>query len=214
MSLTNVKEGLSAIAAEVLEDVRKESETLILNAQAEAKEALRTGKDEADKAYARIMKEAQIKAEVEKRKIQSQTDVEVRNRLLQIKEKLVDTTFEKASAKLGEFTKTEEYHDYLENFIVEAAKKIGSKDLIIRVNAADRAWMESSALADLSKKLHTDLELADEIEDCMGGCKIQTADGKVIYDNTLENRLRQLKPELRVKAAKILFAQEELTDTS
>ena len=214
MSLTNVKDGLSAIAAEVLEDVRKEAETLILNAQAEAKETLRTGKEEADKAYTTIMKGAQVKAEAEKRRIQSYTEVEVRNRLLQIKEKLVDTTFEKASVKLGEFAKTEEYHDYLEKFIVEAAKKVGSKSLIVHVNAADKTWLERKTLADLSKKLHADLELANENEECMGGCKIRTADGKVIYDNTLENRLRQLKPELRLKAAKILFEQEELTDTS
>jgi vacuolar-type H+-ATPase subunit E/Vma4 len=44
--------------------------------------------------------------------------------------------------------------------------------------------------------------------DCIGGCKIQSADGKIVYDNTLDHRLEELRPELRVEAAKILFGRQ------
>jgi vacuolar-type H+-ATPase subunit E/Vma4 len=42
----------------------------------------------------------------------------------------------------------------------------------------------------------------------MGGCVIQTGDGKVTYDSTIDNRLKELKPNLRVEVAKILFEKE------
>ena len=56
------------------------------------------------------MNQATAKAEAEKRKIASVTEVEMRNRLLQTKEDLVDTAFDKAVLKLKNFVKTEEYH--------------------------------------------------------------------------------------------------------
>jgi vacuolar-type H+-ATPase subunit E/Vma4 len=214
MSLTRIKDGLSAIAAEVLEDVRKEAEALILEAQAEAKESLIIAKKEADETYSVEMVQATAKAEAEKRKIESLTEVEVRIHMLQTKETLVDAAFEKAFSKLNDFTKTEEYHRYLLRFIHEAVKKVGSKNLIVHVNSADKAWLKQNSLSDLSKELYVDLQLAGEAENCIGGCKIQTLDGKLVYDNTLENRLRQLKSELRLEAARILFAKEESQNVS
>ena len=60
----------------------------------------------------------------------------------------------------------------------------------------------------LSKKLHCELKISDQTEDFIGGCKIQTADGKINYDSTIDNRLKELKPTLRVEVAKILFEKE------
>lgn len=208
MSLSRIKNGLSAIASEVLEEVRKESEAIILNAESEAKENLRVGKEEGDKAYVAIINEATKKADEEKRRIESLTDVEVRNRLLQTKEELVDIAFEKAVTKLGDFTKTKAYHDFLLELIQETAKKLGGNKIIVHVNAADEAWLRKSSLESMSKKLNIDLELTKENENFMGGCKIQTVDARIVLDNTLDNRLLQLKDELRSKVAKILFVTE------
>jgi V/A-type H+-transporting ATPase subunit E len=209
MSLIRIKDGLSAISAEVLEDVRKEAETLILKAESEAKETLRAAKEEADKTYKATMKDAAAKVETEKRKMQSLTEVELRNSLLRTKETLVDAAFAKANVRLAEFVKTDVYHDNLVRLIQEATEKIRSKKLLIRVNAADKTWLRESNLSDLSKKMHVELKLAEKAESCVGGCKIETADGKIIYDNTIENRLSKLKPALRAEAAEILFAKEE-----
>ena len=60
----------------------------------------------------------------------------------------------------------------------------------------------------LSKKLRRELKLSDKNEDFIGGCKIQTVDGKITYDSTIDNRLQELKPALRVEVAKILFEKE------
>ena len=46
-----VKDGVSAIASEVLGDVQKEAEAIILAAENEAKETLRAAKEQADQNY-------------------------------------------------------------------------------------------------------------------------------------------------------------------
>jgi len=202
------KNGLSAIANEVLGDVQKEAEAIILAAQNEAKETLKAAKKQANQSYLTMIKQATEKAEAEKRKIASVTEVEMRDRLFQTKEDLVDLAFEKAISKLKDFAKTERYHDYLFKLVEEGARKIGQKNLVVQVNAADKIWLTQGSLNRVSKKLSCELKLLDQTVNCIGGCKIQTIDGRISYDGTLDNMMQELKPILRVEAAKILFSVE------
>jgi V/A-type H+-transporting ATPase subunit E len=149
-----------------------------------------------------------LKIDAEKRKIASVTEVEMRNRLLQTKEDLVDAAFEKALVELRNFVETDDYHDYLLKIIQNAAERIGQKDLAIRVNAKDKKWLTPDVLKRLSKKLHCELRLLEKTNDYLGGCIIQTEDEKIIFDVTLDNRLQELKPVLRVELAKTLFEED------
>jgi len=204
----SIKDGLSAIANEVIGDVQKESEAIILFAQNQAKQTLKEGKEKSVQNYQTLMNQATAKAEGERRKIASVTEVEMRNRLLQTKEGLVDTAFDKALINLKNFVKTEQYHGYLLKLIEESAGRIGQKNLVIQVNTKDKEWLTQDMLNRLSKKLGKELKLSDENEDFIGGCKIQTVDGKITYDSTIDNRLQELKSALRVEVAKILFEKE------
>jgi V/A-type H+/Na+-transporting ATPase subunit E len=203
----SAKNGLSAIAKDVVGDVQKEAEALVMAAEQEAKEYLKAAKDQADQNYRTKMTQTKTKAEAEKRKIASLTEVEIRNSLLQTKEDLVDAAFDKAQAKLKVFVDSEEYHDYLFASIQKASERIGPKNLVIQVNAKDNEWLTSDMLKHLSKKLHVELKITEKIGAFLGGCIIQTEDGKIIYDVTLDNRLKELKPLLRVELAKNLFGE-------
>jgi len=201
----SVKTGVSAIANEVVGDVQKEAEAIILAAENQAKETLHFAKAQADQIYRAILNEAKETAESEKRKIVSVAEVEMRNRLLQTKEDLVDAAFEKALVKIKSFVKTEAYHPYLLKLIEEIAKKMDQKVLVLEVNAKDKGWLTQDMLKHASKKLHCEFKISEQTDDYIGGCKVQTEDGKVVYDGTLNNKLQELKPELRSEIAKKLF---------
>lgn len=204
----SIKDGLLAITNEVLKDVQEEAQAIILKAENEAKQILKTAKEQADQNYQTIITQAKGKADNERRKIASLTEVEVRNRLLQMKEELVEAAFEKTIIKLEKFTASEEYKDYLVNLIEKAAKQIKSKNLFVQVNVKDKTFLKETALNTLSKKLNCKLTFSDKTEEFIGGCKIATEDGKITYDSTIDSRLRELKPALRVELAKILFGKE------
>ena len=204
----SVKDGLSAIANEVLGDIRKEAEELIVSSQNRAKQTLKTAKQQADEKYQATINQAMARAEGEKRKIASVTEVEMRNRLLQAKEQLVDAAFDKALHKIKEFAETEEYNGYLLRLIEKVAEQIGQGQLALQVNAKDKAWLTQNVLAGLSKKLNRELRLLEQTGDYIGGFKIQTADGKITCDSTIDNRLTELKPVLRVEVANIMFGKE------
>jgi len=202
-----IKTGVSAIANEVIGDVQKEAEAIISTAENHAKETLRVAKEQANQTYRAILDEAKEKAEAEKRKIGSIAEVEIRNRLLQTKEDLVHLAFEKALIKLKNFVNTEEYQTYLLKLIEEIAKKMDQKVLVVEVNAKDKGWLKPDMLKHASKKLNIEFKMSKQTQDYIGGCKIQTEDGKIVYDATLDNRLEELKPELRAEIAKRLFGE-------
>jgi V/A-type H+/Na+-transporting ATPase subunit E len=204
----SVKNGISEIANEVVGDIQKIAEASILKAETEAKETLKVAKEHADQNYQTIISQASAKAEAEKLKRASVTEVEMRNHLLQIKEDLVDGAFEKALVKLKNFVKTKEYRSYLLKLIVDTAKKIGKKDLVIQVNAKDKRWLTPDKLKSLTMKAHCDFLISEKTADFLGGCIIQSADFKIIYNNTLDNRLQEFKPILRIEIAKMLFGDE------
>ena len=205
----NVKDGLVAIASEVLGDVQKEAEALIVAAENEAKKTLQISKELADHNYLSIVNKSQIKAEVERKRINSLTDVAIRNILLQTKEKLVDKAFQEAIEKLEDFAETDEYYDFLTKQIKNAASKLSSKNLTIQVNYKDKKWLASGNLEALSKKLGITLELLDQTPNFIGGYKIQTTDGSITYDGTIDNRLAELKIALRSEIANLLFLEVE-----
>ena len=64
----SIKDGLSAITNEVLGDVQKEAEAIILAAEKEAKETLKAAKEQADKNYQAIINEAKVKAKMKNEK--------------------------------------------------------------------------------------------------------------------------------------------------
>jgi vacuolar-type H+-ATPase subunit E/Vma4 len=203
----SIKTGVSAIANEVISDVQKEAEAIISAAENQAKETLRVAKEHANQTYRAILDEATEKAAAEKRKIESIAEVEIRNRLLQTKEDLVDLAFKKTFVKLENFVKTEEYQTYLLKLIEEIAKEMDQTVLVIEVNAKDKGWLKPDMLKHTAKKLNIEFKISKQTQDYIGGCKIQTEDGKKVYDATLDNRLEELKPQLRAEIAKKLFGE-------
>ncbi|MDR0372518.1 MAG: V-type ATP synthase subunit E [Nitrososphaerota archaeon] len=200
-----IKTGISAIASEVIGDIQKEAEIALLDAQNQAKETLRIANEKAKETYNTIIADAKKQAEAEKRKSASIAEMEMRNRLLQTKEALVDETFDHVVEKLENFTKTKEYHNYLLGLIEAVAEKLAQSSLLVYVTAKDKSWLTKDLLSSISKKLHTELHLAQETLDIIGGCRIQTEGNKIIYDATIDSRLQELKPILRSQIAIQLF---------
>jgi V/A-type H+/Na+-transporting ATPase subunit E len=203
----SAKSGVAAIADEVIGDVQKEAEAIIAQAENEAKETLRVAKEQADQTYNALLSEANQKSDAEKRKIASVTEVELRNQLLAAKETLVDEAFTKATQSLKNYVETDEYSHYLLKLLTAIAERMDQPVLVVEVNAKDKAILTPEALKKAGKTSKTTFTLSDQAHTMLGGCRVQSEDGKIVYDGTLDNKLEELKPELRAQIAKTLFGE-------
>ena len=203
--MSNIQEGLIAITNEILNDIMKEAEMTIQNAEKKSEEILQEAIDEAERTHKRLLADAKLKGEREKKKIQSLIEMTIQTKLLQLKEDSVNLVFDKVTSHLKEFVKSSEYHNYLIQLIQEAVQQIGLDKLSVYVNSQDKKWLKSHELDRLAGKIGVDLSLAKDTINCLGGCIVNTPDNKISYDNTLDKRLDQIKPAIRGKVAKILF---------
>jgi V/A-type H+-transporting ATPase subunit E len=207
--MASIKKGLAAIANEILEDAKNDSETIIRDAEKKAEKILREAKTEAEQSRNRFLAETKEKSESEQKRTISLTALEIKNEQLQVKEEYINAVFGEALARLKQFVESKSYPDYLLEFIEEAAKRIESDNLVVYVNSKDQELLANDKIDQISKKLNINLTLANETKQCIGGCIVKTSDGKLSFDNTFEKRLQSLKPLLRLKIAKKLFEKED-----
>jgi len=175
--MANIEEGLASIANEILEDVKKESEKIIRDAETKAAEILREAKTEAESIRLSLLTEAKEKSELEQKKMQSLTQIEIRNMQLQVKENYINDVFDKVLARLKQFVESDSYPSCLLTLIEEAVKKIDSEQVVVYVNSKDQKLLKNGVLDELSKKMEKNLTLANEPVDCLGGCVVKTPDG-------------------------------------
>jgi len=206
--MANITRGLKSIAKEILEDAEKEAKAIILRAEAQAEKILEEAREEAEKRYESIIKEHERKMKAEERQSASLFELEAKNKLLKVKEELIEEVYEEVLNRLREYVLTEDYVSCLLKLISQASERIPSKELEIRLNDRDYKRLTEKHLLNLSRKMGVKLIKSEKRISCIGGVVVASPDGKIVVDNTFENRLKSLKNILRTRIAKILFQEE------
>ena len=206
--MSNISRGLASITKEILEDAERDARNIISRAEAEAERILKHAKEEAERRYEEIVRKGKERIKDKKRQAISLFELETKNNLLEAKEEIIEEVYDEAIKRLRQYTLTEEYTNCIFRLIREASRQINSDALIIRLNERDHQILTKKRLDELSRKLGVKIIKSDEKINCTGGVVVTSIDGKIIVDNTFENRLRILKDSLRTKIAKILFEEE------
>ncbi|MCD6465394.1 hypothetical protein J7L27_03390 [Candidatus Bathyarchaeota archaeon] len=205
--MASIKRGLKSIAKEILESAEKEAEALILRAEAQAEKILEEARKEAERRYNSIIRESRERMKAEEMQLNSIFELEAKNKLLKVKEELIKEVYDETLNRLREYVLTEDYVNCLLRLISEASGRIPSGELEIRLNERDYSRITEKHLLDLSKNIGVKLIKSEKRIRCIGGVVVASLDGKIVIDNTFENRLNSLKGSLRAKIAKILFQE-------
>ena len=94
----------------------------------------------------------------------------------------------------------------LQKLIQEAVEILKSDTLQVRVDKRTRDFITDPLLTALSKKLNVKLSFGKPLEQGTGVI-VETADGHLLYDNTLETRLNRLQNSLRSPVYHILMGE-------
>ena len=135
-------------------------------------------------------------------------------RLQKFKNELLERVFDEATARLREFVerRRDEYARVLRGLIIEALGALGEGEFIVLVNKRD--WnLAGSMLPSIEEEMRRrgrslKLHLGEEAIDVMGGVVVISADGRLIYNNSLEARLERVKNMLAGEILRILMGGE------
>lgn len=146
-----------------------------------------------EQEYEKIIADGRKEADKISRQIVGSADLEVRNRQLLALEDAVDGVFTRALEEVAAADRNgADYAALLRSLLAEAVLVLGSSDVVVHASAQDRDAVQGILSSD-----YAGAELAPEPLGCMGGVRIQSKDGAMTFDNTLDARIERLKPLIR-----------------
>ena len=145
--------------------------------------------------YDKIVADGRKEADKLEKQIVGGSDIEARNKQLLALEEAVERVFTKALEEISNSDRSGDYTNIIKSLLDESTKVLGTSEVIVFTNSKDRDVVQST-LSNFSGS-----ELSSETIDCIGGVKIQSKDGTMKFDNTIDAKIDRLKPLIRKEIA-------------
>ena len=202
-------------------------QTIIDEANAEAKKILREAEMEAKKLREEALTKARASlagwAERQRQMAQGIGDRVVgkaRNdahmRVLDTKAQLIDNAFTEARKRFEKERTTAQYKSFLKNLMISAGIQIGGGDIVIKARKEDQAIVgELKGLATAISKgagQSAKVTIAKKPMDMLGGAFVENKDGNITVDYRIDTLLEQVAQQRRNDIARTLFPDEKTAE--
>jgi len=183
-----------------IDKILSQTETEILSSLKssldETQETLSKSQSKLEQEYDRIVNEGKKEADKVQKQIIGSSDLESRNKQLKMLDDSVQNVFDKAIEKIKTIKRDDKYSKLINTLLEEATETLGTKDVIVYTNSADKKIVNSLLSKFPGKKL------ASETIECLGGIEIKSKDGSMSFNNTIDARLDRMKPLIRKEIAR------------
>jgi V/A-type H+-transporting ATPase subunit E len=211
MMTTSTFDPIETMKSKILKDAEEQAQKIISEARKEAQMTIEQVKNEMEKSEETEKREIKERIEERKRTRMAEEKTEHLRRLQSYKTEIIDIVFDKALQRLKEYSETKQYKKSLKKLIIEAGISIGGGELIISVNDRDRKIISKKFLEQTAEKIEektnteTNLQLAKESLNSLGGAIISKAKESATVVNTLEERLNRKRKQISGELENILF---------
>ena len=145
--------------------------------------------------YDKIVADGRKEADKLEKQIVGSSDIEARNKQLLAVEDAVSRVFTKAVEEISNSDRSGDYANLIKSLLDESTKVLGTSEVTVFTNSKDRDVVQST-LGSFAGS-----ELSSETIECIGGVKIQSKDGAMKFDNTIDAKIDRLKPLIRKEIA-------------
>lgn len=186
-----VDSALERTVEKILQNTEQQSISSLKEALKSSQSMLASSQVSLEQEYDKILAEGKKEAEKLEKQIVGNADLDSRNKQLLLVEESIEKVFEKAIKKLQDTDRNNEYSKLISTLLQESIDAIGTSDIIVQTNSKDKSVVQSL----LSK--FPGATLSSDLIECLGGIKVQSKDGTMKFDNTIDARLDRLKPLIR-----------------
>ncbi len=179
----------------ILEKTKKEILLDLKNSSSDSKQTLDNSLSKLEQEYDKIISDGNKEADKIEKQIIGRSDLEARNKQLTTVEESIDKVFTKALEEIANADRSGDYSKLIKSLFDESTKILGTTEIIVSTNSKDKEIVQSL----LSQ--YPGAELSSETIDCLGGVKINSKDGTMAFDNTIDAKVERLKPLIRKEVA-------------
>ena len=200
-------ENIEALSRAVLQDARAEAEQIQLDAKAKADAIRQRAKEQAESERKTILEHASAEAERLRGQVIATAQLKARTLQLGHREKLLDKVFDDARQKLSSIQKRSDYDQIAAQLLREALIQLKASDAEVRTDDATQKSLKGQALEQVAKELNARLSVGKALESGLG-VVVDSSEGRLHYDNTLETRLNRLQNVLRSSVYRVLMGEK------
>jgi vacuolar-type H+-ATPase subunit E/Vma4 len=205
--MKSVEESIEALSRAMMSEAKAEAEVIKADAQAKADAIRQQAQAQAAAERAEILDRARQDADRLHGQVIATTQMKARTLELEHREKLLQDVFTTALKELKSVKHWTEYQETAVRLAHEAVKQLNSAKVKIRADEFTQKFLTDPVLEGLSKELKVQVSLGEPLEHGTG-VVVETVDGHLQFDNTLETRLARLQNTLRSPVYRLLIGDK------
>ncbi|BBJ28347.1 V-type ATP synthase subunit E [Athalassotoga saccharophila] len=187
----NVEKKVEALKSYVKNKAEEDADSILKEAQKKADEIKKEYEARATEEYNRIIESAKKQIKEMERTELSQAESKVSRILIEGQKDIMEDAMNLLKEKIFELPQSAAYHDLLYKFLEDAINVLDSKDVIVKVRKEDKALVSKM----VAKFPNLNITISDEEAKIAGGVVVLSKDGKSIVENSLENKVEELREE-------------------
>ncbi|HEY5620248.1 MAG TPA: V-type ATP synthase subunit E family protein [Candidatus Bathyarchaeia archaeon] len=201
-----MSESFGKIQNRILSDARVKAEDIIKEAEEKARRTIEQAKAQAQKDADEIIARAQLEAGALRRSILSSRIRANRLRVLEEKNRIVQSVLHSVEEKLAGIATSAEFQDALKRFVTEAVEAVGAEQSVVRVGFREASKKHFDEVGKIVPK-GTKLVIEEQPIEELGGVVASDSEGKIVYNNSFKARLDRLDTQLLVLISSTIFSE-------
>lgn len=199
-------EDIEMLARAIMVEAEAEASELQVEAKQKVEAIQRRAQDQAASETRVILDRARQDAERLRSQAVATTQLAARSGQLESREKFLDAVFDAARKQLEAIKKRPDYSEIAARLMREALLQLRATKAEVRADETAQKSLKK-ALEETSKEMSGEFVLGGALSEGTG-VVVDTTDGKLHYDNTLETRLSRMQSTLRSAVYKVLMGEQ------
>ena len=204
--MKSVDESIETLSRAILSEANAEAEQIKNDARARADAIRQQAEKQAADERAAILQHAQQEAARIRSQAMATTQLKARTQELEHREKLLQDVFQAVQQQLPTVEQWGDYEEIALRLLREAVVQLRSKKAQVLADPALMKLLANGVLEKISTELNVPLKLGAPLKKGTG-VVVETPDGHINYDNTLETRLTRLQSSLRSPVYHVLMGE-------
>jgi vacuolar-type H+-ATPase subunit E/Vma4 len=197
---------VEALSRAILAEAEAETHEIEEKAQTQADAIRRRAEAEAENLRASILDRASQEAGRLKGQALATAQLKARSLELQRREQVLEKVFAEAAVSFSRTPSRQDYPEIISQLVRDGLGQLRIPKAVVRADKSTGNLLTSDFLGRISKDLGVELAVGEPLE--VGtGVVLQSVDGRLTFDNTLETRLERLSPGLRASVYRILMGE-------
>jgi len=205
--MRSTEENIEMLSRAVLGEAHEEADQVLIDARENADAIQQRAKEQAEIERAKILDRATQSAERIRSQAIATAQLKARTMLLESREKLLDSVFAAARQRLLTAQQRSDYGQIAKNLLRESLLQLKASRVEFRADATTMKYLTASVLDEISSELKVQIHVGRPLEKGIGVI-VDTDNGHMHFDNTLETRLTQLQNMLRAPAYHLLMGEK------